>query len=98
MRTHTCFCSTPTPPYYPRRLIRDEARRLAQRAGGDLGSTIDVPFARITEITAKYNIKVWLRCWVQTLRCAFCILHPCTSVWALELQEEWKSPSNMLNS
>jgi hypothetical protein len=40
------------------RLIRDEARRLAQRAGGNLGSTIDVPFSRITEITAKYNIKV----------------------------------------
>jgi len=39
------------------RLVREEARRLAAQGGARGAGSVEVPFTRITELTAKYNIS-----------------------------------------
>ena len=44
----------PMPPPLSSRLIREEAQRMSHGAADDVA----VPFGRIQEITAKYNLSV----------------------------------------
>lgn len=40
------------------RLIREEARRQAGKTHGSGTGVVEVPFSRIVELTAKYNVVV----------------------------------------